>query len=384
MWQNFLKKIILGGVFFSALYSAQAATPTPIQIGVIYNLSGRQAPLDDYSLAGAKLAVAEINAAGGVLGRPLQLVIENGQTQPEIIQQAAKNLAADSNIVAVMGLNDTDMALAAIPTLAAGKKLFITSGATSPNLPNTAPGWVFLACFSDNEQAAAAADFVFNHLADKSVFLIHQIDNAYPQLLSNYFTQRFQQLGGTISAKISFDLNHSDIQTDLNNLHSQTDQAKIIYLAAGPTVTMKIINEIRQAGFKQPIIGGDSFDSNLLQKLTTVIPGTIYFTTHAFIEPQNSNVTVQKFIHLYQATYHKPPDSSFAGLGYDTVSLLAQAISQAKSTDPAKIRSALLQINNFDGVTGTISYQGTSIPKKSIAIVEMQKGQRTLVKSSDS
>lgn len=376
MWKKLILIFLL--TIFNCCTFANAQT-SPIVIGALYNFSGAQSLLDDFSVNGAKLAIDEINAAGGVLGRPLQLVIQDGETQAEIVKKAATTLANDKDIVAVVGLSDTDMALDAIPVLRAHKKLFITSGATSPQLPNAAPGWVFLGCFSDNKQAQAGADFAYQTLG-KTALVITQDDNSYAKLLHQYFQPEYTKLGGKIIAELQFNHQNSELSQKLRALKNSGVNPDVIYVAAGPQMGLKMVAQLREAGFKQPILGGDAFDSEELDKQPREQIGTLYFTTHAFVDRLNPKPNVQRFITAYQNAYQQLPDSSFAGLGYDVVHLLAQAITQANSTDPEKIRAALMHMQNFEGVTGRSDYENSYIPNKDITIMRFDKGKRELVK----
>lgn len=364
-------------------FAVMGASSSAIKVGVIYNLTGRQSALDTYSANGAKLAAQEINARGGLLGRSLQLVIKDGQTDPATIKKIANNFGNNKDIAAVIGLSDTDMALAAIPTLAADKKLFITSGATSPALTRLAPGWVFLACFSDMQQAQKAAQFAYQTLHSKSALLLSQTDNSYAELLTKYFQKEYLAHGGRILKQVTFNLQNLAIAKQLKLLKKDGINPDIIYVAGGPVVVLKIIAQLRQAGFHQPVVGGDSLDSNRLLTEPVDLMGDIYFTTHAFIDKSNSDPHIQNFIADYEKAYRSAPDTSFSGLGYDTVMLLAEAIQNAQSTDPEQIRTALLKIHRFSGVTGTMGYTDTHyIPNKSVTVLHYQKGHKYLGISS--
>ncbi len=163
------------------------AANTPIKIGVIYNVTGAQASLDVPSYNGAKLAAKEINAAGGVLGRQIQIVFYDGKSDATVIGNAATQLVETDKVVAMMGFSDSDMTLAAAPIAAKAGIVFVTSGATSPKLPDQVPDYLFLACFGDNVQAAAGAEYAFNTLNYKSVYLLtdqgHRIHQAAQQIL---------------------------------------------------------------------------------------------------------------------------------------------------------------------------------------------------------
>ncbi|MCL5260132.1 MAG: ABC transporter substrate-binding protein [Gammaproteobacteria bacterium] len=365
--------------FLCSISLANTTTP-PIIIGTIYNLSGSQSPLDQASLNGARLAVKEINAAGGLLGgRQLVLDVADGKTMQNIITAQAKRLAHDKSASGIIiGLSDTDMAVAAIPEIAAAKKLFVTSGATSPKLTSLGPNSVVMICIDDANQAARAADFAFVKLGAKHAYLFTQSDSEYTHLVSQFFKQRFSELGGDIVDTVTFTSNKLIDTKKLAALKKLPKQADVIYLAADPDTAPLIVNQIRQNGLMQPIIGGDSFDNEILLAAIKKDISNLYFTTHGFIDVANPDAKVQKFIADYIATYHEAPTTSFTGLGYDTIKIIAKAIQIAGTTDPQKVRDALLSIENYHGITGVISYVNNNpIPRKTVSIIKITAGKKT-------
>lgn len=369
---------ILVTTFFSATSVVLAdSTQSPIIIGAIYNTTGNQAALDMPSAQGAQLAVREINKSGGILGRPVKLELVNGNSQPATIQKQAKHFAQNPAISVVLGLSDTNMVLAAAPALAQARKLFITSGATSPNLPTQIPNYLFLACYTDHMQATAMAEYAVDKLHSKKAFVLADENMSYTILLSQYFQQAYKKLGGQLVGIHTFKSGNS-LARQINFIKSAKTTPDVIFLAAGPSEAATLIKEIRQAGLHQPILGGDSFDSNIFIKSLGKQANNIYFSTHAFINLNNSNNKVQEFISKYRAYYHQLPTNSFAALGYDTVKLVAAAITKAQSTDPAKIRQALYAMKDWSGITGDISYNNVPIPEKPVVIVKIHNGQQIL------
>lgn len=354
----------------------------PIKIGAIYNLTGPQSILDRESVRGAQLAVKQINAAGGLLNQPIELVIMDGHSNPTIVAHNAEQLAADSSIISVIGLNDTDLAIAAIAPITMAKKIFLSSGATSPKLSALAPQYVFFTCFCDNHQAAAAAEFAVKDLHTELAYMLTQNDMEYTRLLGSYFQQNYLEKGGKIAANDTFTSQDIDISKQLQKLKASNTHFDLIYVASDPTFAPTIIRQIRTAGFNEPIIGGDSFDSTALSlKNEKFITNNVYFTTHAFINKNNPDPSIRQFISDYVNTYQQEPETSFAGLGYDTVKIMAQAIQLARSTSTADLRASLLNINDFNGITGIISYKyGNSVPEKTVTIIQIQNGKKMLAK----
>ena len=184
--------------------TAAPAQPTaapaaePIKIGAIYNLTGAQASLDAPSANGAKLAIKEINAAGGLLGRPVELVLYDGKTDAATIGNAATQLTESDKVVAMLGFSDSDQTLAAAPIAAKAGVVFVTSGATSPKLPEQVPDYLYMACFGDNVQAAAGAEYAYDTLKAKTAYLLIDKGMEYTLLLGKYFKERFTELGGSV------------------------------------------------------------------------------------------------------------------------------------------------------------------------------------------
>ena len=168
------------------------ATPPPVRIGAIYNLTGDQSSLDCPSLDGARLAVERINARGGLLGRRVELVERDGQTDEDDVRRAAASLVA-SGVSVIIGLSDTDQVLAAAPVAANAGVPFVTSGATSPRLTGQVPDWLFLACFGDNAQAAASAQYAADGLGARTAAVIFDREMDYTRLLARYFERSFRR-----------------------------------------------------------------------------------------------------------------------------------------------------------------------------------------------
>jgi branched-chain amino acid transport system substrate-binding protein len=366
-------------VFIATLAGAELApAPAPITIGAIYNLTGAQSSLDVASARGAALAVQQVNQRGGVLGRPLKMDLVNGKTEPAVIGKLAQAFADDKNINIVIGLSDTNMLLAAAPILAQSHKLFVTSGATSPDLPKQVPNYLVLACYTDTMQADKMAQFALQKLAAKTVYVITDEDMDYTKLLSGYFKTAYQNAGGKIAGEQTFHHDPSSIAAQIQALKELQPAPQAIFLASGPEEAYSLIKQLRAQGFTQPILGGDSFDASDLFKKLGKQANNIYFTTHAFISSENGDDRIQQFIKDYRAMYHQAPANAFAALGYDTVKLVADAMNDAQSTDPDKVRQAIYQIKNWSAVTGKMTYNNQPVPDKPVTVIHVAHGKEML------
>lgn len=351
----------------------QSGQPEPIVLGAVYNLTGSQSTLDVPSSQGAKLAIEQANAESGKNGNEWQLILKDGQTNPDVLRAKVTEMITEyPSTAAFLGLSDTDQVLAAAGVAADSHRVFLTSGATSPKLPTQIPDYLFLACFGDNVQAAAAAEWAYNDLEARTVSVIYNSSDTYTNLLQGYFISRFEQLGGQILSLQPYG------QGGIAQAIQGIQPADILFFAALPQEALEGVQMIRQAGFTVPIIGGDAFDEPATWQGHNEVKD-VFFTTHAYLGADNPNPQVQAFRQAYMQAYAGEEPNAFAALGYDAAQLLIRATLDAKSPDPEDIRQAFSAIRNFEGVTGSISYGTDSpIPRKSVTIMEIKDGKETL------
>ena len=348
-----------------------------IVLAAIYNTSGAQANLDGPSSQGLRLAVDQANAAGGVLGMPVNLVMADGTSDPSIILQRAESLFNHyPQASALVGLSDTDMVMAAAPVSAEHGLAFIASGATSPKLPGEIPGYIFLTCFGDNVQAAAGAEFAVNTLGTNKAIVLFNETMSYTQLLHQYFGIRFTELGGEVSKLLPY--NADTIPTVIARLAKEDiGDAGLIYLAAGPDEVVQILALLRRAGINTPVLGGDGLDIG--QSWQQLPVSDVYFSTHAYLGDDTLAPDMLAFIANYEAAYPGHKADAFSALGFDTANLVMQAIRDAGTPEPEAVRAALKNIQNFQGLTGTMSFgEDNYIPRKSVSIIAITGGVQRL------
>lgn len=355
-------------MFMASLLNAGCAgmNEPPITIGALYNLTGAQKNLDKPSSEGASLAVNEANKDGGVLGRSLKLLLVDGRTQTRVIAQEAERLTDRVPAVSgLMGFSDTDMVLAAAPIAGKHHRVFVTSGATSPLLPGEVPEYLFLACFGDNVQAAAGAEWAYDSRKARTVAVLYNEATSYTRLLRGYFETRFKELGGKVLSSQPYRAPGFAVKFE------PLRKADLIYLSAYPDEVTTIIPLLRKAGVTAPILGGDGLDIGNAWKQ---IPKTrdVYFTTHAYLGADNPDPLVQRFRKAYADAHPGHEPDAFTALGYDTARLLMAAIEKAGTVEPGPVRQALAATTGFRGVTGEISYRaGSRIPAKSVTIMRV-------------
>lgn len=348
-----------------------------INIGGGFALTGPLSSIDQPAANGALLAMKEINAAGGVLGKSINLVVHDSKYDMSLTAQVAKQFVEQDGVVGVIGFSDSDSVLAAGPTIQAAGLPFITSGATSPKIPTQIGDKMFLACFGDNVQAAAGAEYAFTNFGKRAYFLWDK-GVEYTTLLGAYFKSSFTDLGGEIVLEDSYEDNATDFSAQIAKVKALPEQPDFYYVAAMPHNVGPVVKQMRDAGITGPIVGGDGYDTPDILSVAGEAANNVWFTTHALIDKDGGTEPIKKFIAAYNAEYGHDPENAFAALGYDAMMLMADAIKRAGSTDPAAIAQAIKETNAYPGITGSITYGDSNVPQKGVTLIKIDGGKFTL------
>lgn len=380
-------KIFAVFVLATLLLSACGRTPAAgggnttqqsIKIGGGFALTGDESSLDLPAANGAKLAVKEINAAGGVLGKQIDFIVHDTKYDMSVTAQVAKQFVEQDKVIAVIGFTDTDSVLASGPTIQAAGLPFITAGATSPKIPTQVGDMMFLACFGDNVQAAAGAEYSFKNFG-KNAYLLWDKGVEYTTLLGGYFKSRFTDLGGNIVLEDSYDDKATDFSAQIAKVKALPQQPDFYYIAAMPYNVGPVVKQFRDAGLTAPIVGGDGYDTPDILSVAGPAANGVWFSTHALMDKSGGTDGIKKFIAAYNKEYGHDPENAFAALGYDSVYLLADAIKRAGSTDAQAIKKALEGTKNFAGITGSITFSADShVPQKGVTLIDIKDNKFTL------
>ncbi len=356
----------------AAAQGTPAAVPSgePVKIGCPYNLTGGYASIDNPARDGSVLAAEELSQAGGILGRPVELIVYDGKSDTTTITSITKKLVDEDQVVALVGLTDTSYMLAAGPVGQEAGIPFLDVAGTAPIITSIGD-FVFMLPFGDNVQAAAGAEFA-QEKGWKTCGLLLDEAMDYTKFLAKYFKDRFtdDEIQGEILSELNYAMGDTDFSAQLTELKNLDPQPDFLFISSNPGEIGTIIKQARDLGIELPILGGDGYDTPLLVELAGPAAHDIYFTTHQGI--YGDDPAAKAFNEAYEAKYGNPPEAVFAALGYDAIRLMADAINRAGSLEGAAIRDALAATSGFTGATGTISYEpGVRIPSKSVALVEI-------------
>ena len=339
-----------------------------IKIGEFGSLTGDNASFGTSQNNGVQMAVEEINAAGGVLGKKIDLTVEDNMTKQGETTTIARKLISQDHVVAIIGEVASSKTLEAAPIAQAAKIPLIATAATNPKVTQTGD-YVFRVCFTDDFQAVVIARFVLEKLKQKNIAFMTDVKQDYSVGLTKIAKDYLAKNGGNIVKEQSYSSGDKDFRAQLTDLKSANPDV-IIITGYYPEASL-IAKQARQFGIKATLVGGDGWDgSSLIPVGGKAIEGA-FFSNH--FSTEDKSPLVQDFVKKYKQKYNAVPDA-FAALGYDATKLLADAIKRAGSTDPDKIRAAIQDTEGFPGVSGKITIGKDRNAVKSAVILTIKDG----------
>lgn len=344
-----------------------------IKIGLNYELSGGVATYGQSSVDGIKLAVEEINAAGGVLGKQIELVeVDNKSDASEVVSVATKLMSQDG-VVAVLGPATSGNFKAEEPIATQYGIPVLSGSATADDVTVGKDGvkdYVFRLCFSDSFQGTAMAVYAKDKLSASKAVIIKDSSSDYAAGLAENFRATFEKNGGKIVAEEAYAQNDKDFNAILTKIKKEAYD--IIFLPGYYQEAGLVIKQARDLGITAPVLGADGFDSPKLTDLAgTSALNDVYYSNHYSSLDKDPAVTA--FIEAFKGKYDREPDA-FNALGYDCGKFIVDAIERAGEATPEKIKEALAATENFAGVTGSFSMDEDHNPVKSIVVIKLTDG----------
>lgn len=383
MWMV-LTTAILSVVLFgcppktSETASSAAGTEGEIVIGEYGSMTGGQATFGVSTHNGIMLALDEINGAGGVNGRKIRVISEDDQSKAEEAANAVTKLISQDNVIAIIGEVASSSSLAAAPICQANKVPMITPSSTNPKVTEVGD-YIFRMCFIDPYQGEAMANFLSKQAGMKKAAILIDNKSDYSTGLAAFFERTFLANGGQIVAKASYAQGDSDFRSQLTNIKSANPE--VIFVPGYYNDIGQIAIQARDLGMKQPLAGGDGWESpKLIEIGGKALEGSFYSNHYHIDDPSPA---VREFVQKYEERFGAKPDS-LAALGYDSTRVLAEAIKRAGTTDGEKLKEAIAATKGFAGVTGMINLGPDRNPiGKKLAVLEIKDGQLTLKATVD-
>ena len=338
-----------------------------IKIGYYGDLSGPTFNFGESAKNGVLMAAEEINQAGGINGRRLDLVIEDDQGSPERAATRASKLIDQDKVIAVIAGGTSGNSRAGAPKAQVARIPLISPSATDPAVTPIGD-YVFRACFIDTFQGEVMAKFAFNTLKAQKAAILLDFNSPYSRGLSDFFELSFTRLGGQIVSKQLYTLSDADYRGQLNSIRLAAPD--VIYIPGYYGNIAIIAKQARQIGITQSLLGGDGWDAPELWDLGGDSLNGSYISNHYSAE--DPSPAIQAFVRQYKLNYGNLLPDAHAALAYDAMRVLADAIQRAGTTDGPKLRDALAQTKNFPGVTGIITINGERNAIKPAVILKLQ------------
>jgi branched-chain amino acid transport system substrate-binding protein len=321
----------------------------PILVGYYGDLSGRTSSFGQSTKNGVEMAADEINKAGGVNGRQIQIITEDDQGEPNKAATVVTKLINQDKVVALLGEVASSNTLAAAPKAQEAKVPMITPSSTNPAVTEVGD-YIFRVCFIDPFQGEVMAKFAAQNLKAKRAAILYDFNADYSRGLYQFFKRSFTALGGEIVSEQSYTQGDRDFSGQLTQIRGANPD--VIYVPGYYGEVGVIANQTKQLGIKAPLLGGDGWDAPQLWELGGAALDGDYISNHYSVD--DPSPAIQKFVADYRERFKILPDA-LAALGYDSMKVLADAIRRAEGTNNVKLRDAIAQTKNFPGVTGAIT-----------------------------
>jgi len=338
---------MLAGALGLATLAAQAADP--IKVGMVAPLTGPGAESGRFQTQGAKLAADEINKAGGVLGRQLELVIEDDQTTNPGVVLAFSKLAGNAEFAAFLGpIRSTQIHAMAPDALKAGKPVLI--GGTDPALTHMGNPWFFRFRPHDVYSARVIADYGAKTLGKKKWAIVHSTDAFGTNGMKN-LVESLKGMGIEPVLVQGYPNNSQDFTPVALAVKQSGADVMGTYMTFEPDQGI-FAKQLRQLGVTLTWVGSPTTVTTTALKLA----GPALYGSYAVVDfNKDSSAAAKAFSTKYEAAYKTAPDI-FASWTYDAVHVLARAIGEAKSLEPEKLRQAILAVKGFAGAEGTYTF----------------------------
>jgi branched-chain amino acid transport system substrate-binding protein len=362
-----------------SLLSACGGEKTPgaegIQVGFFGALTGPTATFALSGKNGSALAADQINTAGGVLGKRVEFVVEDDRGEASEAASAVSKLITRDHVVALIGENASSRTLAAAPIAQSYGVPIISPSST--NVEVTKKGdYVFRVCFIDSYQGGVLSSFAFRTLNARTAAILVDARNDYSVGLAAAFRQGFEKEGGRIVGEMKYAEGDSDFSAQLTAIRALHPDVLVVpgyYTDAG-----LVARQAKSLGVGATLLGADGWDSPKLAEIGGPAVEGSYFSNHYSVD--DPSPAVRRFVDAYHKRYGADPDS-IAALSYDAVRLLADAIRRAGSTEGKRVRDALAETKDFEGVTGRITMDADRNPIKPAVILKVEGGRFRFVTS---
>lgn len=346
-----------------------------IKIGANLEMTGNTATFGQSATNGAKLAIKQVNAKGGVLGKKITLVVADNKSDTAEAANAMQKLATQDKVIASIAPIASSSVMAAAQVNESAKILGISPTASNPNVtvdPETGKvrDYLFRATFIDPFQGAVMANFAKNTLKAQKAAVYIENSSDYAKGLGKFFKETFVQNGGNIVSDEAYLAKDTDFKATLTKIKASNPD--VIFVPGYYQEVGMIVKQAREIGITVPILGADGWDSAKLPEIAGAEAlNNTFFSNH--YSPDDNSPEIKNFVEAYKAEYGQVPDA-FAALSYDATMMIIEAIKRAGVEDSVKVKDELAKTKDYQGVSGSITLDEKHNAVKGVVIIEMKNG----------
>ncbi|MEA2206086.1 MAG: branched-chain amino acid transport system substrate-binding protein [Blastocatellia bacterium] len=344
-----------------------------VRVGVFMSLTGDTANFGISSTNGIKMAADEVNSAGGINGKQVELLVQDDRSDASEAATIVTKFVTQDQVHAILGEVASSRSIAAAPIAQNAKIPMLTPSSTNPEVTKKGD-FIFRSCFIDPVQGAAIAQFAAKTLGAKRAALMVDRKQDYSTGLEKVIREVFTKLGGQIVVTQSYQSADQDFNAQITDIKGANPE--IIFLPGYYGDVGLFAKQARDKGVTVPILGGDGWDSPSLNQIGGAALTGCYFSNH--YSPDDADPLVQKFVTDYKARYGTVPDA-LAATAYDAARIMFDAIKRANSLDGTAIRNALAATKEFPGVTGKVTFNENRDAVKPIVMIKIEDGGKFVV-----
>src|SRR5690242_4572680 len=315
-----MKRILVALIVSLSLLSActnQGGGADKVRVGVFMSTTGTTANFGISSVNGIKMAADEINAAGGINGKQVELLVQDDRSDASEAATIVTKFVTQDQVNAVIGEVASSRSIAAAPIAQNAKIPMLTPSSTNPEVTKKGD-YIFRSCFIDPVQGAAIAQFAAKSLGAKTAAIMVDRKNDYSTGLEKVINETFTKMGGQIVATQSYQEGDQDFNAQLTSLKGANPE--VIFVPGYYNDVGLIAKQARDKGITVPLIGGDGWDSTQLYAIGGSALNGSYFTNH--YSPYDTDPKVQKFVNDYKARYNGKTPDALAATAYDAANIM--------------------------------------------------------------
>jgi branched-chain amino acid transport system substrate-binding protein len=348
-----------------------------IKLGFLGATTGSVANYGIPGQKGMKMAIEELNANGGILGKKVEGIYQDNKGDSTEISNIATRYITRDKVAAMVGDPCTGLTKVAAKIAQTNKIVIFSAGATGTGVVEIGD-YVFRNTLLDKLAVPLVVDWMMNTKGWKNFAVVTSSNNDYSVSLTPVFKEAIQQQKGKIVIEESINDEETDFTAQITNIKKA--QPDVLVFTGYYREAALLMNEAQKQGLDINLVGGDGLYGQDLAKLggKAVEEKVIFYCGFSF-SGDESNPETEKFLETYRSKYNEEPDM-FSAQYYDAVMILAKAMTDANSTDPSVFKNELAKLKDYPGVSGNTTFRTDREPIKSpVCLITVKDGKLTLL-----